>query len=358
MKRTLVSVAVAAPIALAVGLAFAAGREPAPKDKPKEHKPVTVTAVTAATPPTLDGSAADAIWKTAPVTRFEAVKGFNFKGGAGKTSGTVQAAYDKENIYLLVTYDDPTSSVQRSPYQKQKDGSWMQLKDPDDKGGDNCVYYEDKLAIIWNIDSSIVGFDKFGCQIACHGGEPGKPYGNKYTEEAGETGDIWHMKYVRGGVIGQMDDQYLDHTRFDPEKAKEAGRKSDAKTGGGYADIKLVNGKPEFMNKDGKPANKGGTYWLKDEDKVPFDDTRFKPGDEVASIVIAPFTGDRGDIRFSGKWASGKWTMEISRKLVTGSKTDVNFGDLKKTYGFGIGLFDNAQVRHAYVQEPLMLQFK
>lgn len=358
MKSSHRKLAVVAPLALAVGLAFAAGREPAPKEKPKEHKPIAVTAVMAAAAPAIDGDARDAVWKTAPAAKFEAVEGFNFKDGKGKTSGTVQVAYDKENLYLLVTYDDPTYSVRRSPYQKQKDGTWLQLKDPDDKGGDNCVYYEDKLAVIWNIGNSIAGFDRFGCQIACHGGEPGKPYGNKYTEEAGELGDMWHMKYVRGGTIGQMDDQYLDHTRYHPETAKEAGRKSDAKAGGGYTDVKLVNGKPEFMAKDGKPANKGGTYWLKDEDKVPFDDARFKPGDEVASIVIAPFTGDRGDIKFGSKWEKGKWTMEISRKLVTGSKTDVNFDDLKKSYGFGIAVFDNAQVRHAYVREPMLLQFK
>jgi hypothetical protein len=358
MKRTVTSVALIAPIALAVSLAYAAGREPAPKDKPKEFKPIVVTAVMTTAAPAVDGSGADAIWKSAPVTKFEAVKGCNFKGDAGKTSGTLQLAYDKENIYLLITYDDPSYSVRRAPYQKQKDGTWLQLKDPDDKGGDNCVYYEDKIGVLWNMNNSIVGFDRFGCQIACHGGEPGKPYGNKYVEEAGELGDLWHMKWVRGGFMGQIDDGYLDHTRFDPEKAKGAGRKSDAKTGGGYDDIKLVNGKPEFMSKDAKPANKGGTYWIKDEDKVPFDDAKFKPGDEVAAMLVAPFAGDRGDIKFGGKWANGKWAMEISRKLVTGSKTDVQFDDLKKTYGFGLALFDNAQVRHAYVQEPLVLQFK
>ena len=51
--------------------------------------------------------------------------------------------------------------------------------------------------------------------------------------------------------------------RFDKEKSPEAGRKSDAKTGGGYTDVKLLNGKPEFMHKSGVPANgKGGTYYV------------------------------------------------------------------------------------------------
>jgi len=353
MKQTVMSVAVLASLAL-VGSAFA--KEPAPKDKPKDLKPIAVTAVMAAAAPKVDGDASDAIWKTAPVTKLKAVKGANFNKGA--TDATLQVAYDKENIYLLLTYSDPTLSERRSPYQKQADGTWVKLKDPEDKGGDNDVYYEDKIGVQWNINNSVVGFDKFGCAISCHGGEPGKPYGNKYNEEAGELSDLWHMKWVRTGNLGQIDDGYVDHTRFDAEKAKTAGRKGDAKTGGGYEDIKLVNGKPEFMGKDAKPANKGGTYWVKMEDKVPFDDSKFKAGDEVSSMLVAPFVGDRADVKFSGKWAKGKWTMEISRKLVTGSKTDVNFDDLKKSYGFGVALFDNAQVRHAYVEEPLVLQFK
>lgn len=356
MKSTIAKVSVITPIALAVGLAFAAGREPAPKEKPKEMKPITVTAVMAAAAPAIDGDGKDAIWKTALATKLTAVKGCNFKDG--KTSATIQVAYDKENLYMLITYDDPTLSERRSPYQKQADGTWSKLKDPDDKGGDNCVYYEDKIGVLWNINNSIVGFDKFGCQIACHGGESGKPYGNKYVEEEGELGDLWHMKWVRTGNLGQVDDGYLDHTRYNAEKDKNAGRKTDPKTGGGYDDVKLVNGKPEFMSKSAKPANKGGTYWLPDAEKVAFDDSKFKTGDEVASIIVAPFVGDRGDVKFAGKWVKGKWTAEFSRKLVTGSKFDVQFSDLKKSYGFGVALFDNAQVRHAMVDEPLLLQFK
>lgn len=347
-------------IALAVVATFASTCALAQdKEKPKAFKPVPVIAVMAAAAPKLDGVADDAAWKAAPAVSFKAVKGTNFKDKKGETQGTLQVVYTSDMIYLLVQYDDPTLSVQRSPFQKQADGTWKKLRDPDDKGGDNNLVYEDKLAIIWNIDGKIFGFnERFSCQAACHAGEPGKPYGNKYTGDDEELGDIWHLKYVRTGVIGQIDDQWLDNTPFDPAKSPEAGRKSDPKTGGGYADIKLVDGKPEFMNKDGKAANKGGTYWLKAEDKVAFDDTKFKAGDEVASIMVEAFTGDRGDIKTGAKWANGKWTIEIARKLVTGSKFDVNFSDLSKTYGFGIAFFDNAQVRHAFVQDPLILQFK
>ncbi len=328
------------------------------EEKKVPLKPIPVHAVKAAAAPVLDAAVADGIWKTAPVTEVKALKGVNFKDGQGNTAGTIQAAYDAKSIYMRIVYEDPTLSERRSPFIKQADGSWKKLSDPDNKGGDNNKYYEDKFALIWNIDHSIFGFDeKFGCQASCHAGEPGKAYGNKYTEDEGELGDIWHMKYVRGGFLGQIDNQYVDSTRYDAAKSPEAGRKSDAKTGGGYADVKLVNGKPEFMSKDAKPANKGGTYWIRGEDKVAFDDSKFTAGDEVASILVSPFAGDRGVIKVSVKWVDGKWTAVIERPLVTTSKTDVQFSDLAKVYGFGVAFFDNAQVRHAQVREPLHLIF-
>jgi hypothetical protein len=322
---------------------------------PKPADANTLLALKVATAPKLDALADDAAWKTAPEMKIAAAGGQNFKGGA--TSATMKAVYVNDTVYFLLQYDDPTLSVQRSPFVKQADGSWKKLVDPDDKGGDNNKYYEDKFAIIWSINNSIKGFDTAGCFATCHAGEAGKPYGNKYTAAVGELGDIWHMKWVRTGAIGQIDDQYLDDTRYDKDKSPEAGRKSDAKAGGGYADVVLKDGKPEFMNKDAKPANAGGTYWIKDADKVAFDDSKFKAGDEVASILIAPHTGDRGDISAFGVWKDGKWTYAFSRKLVTGSKTDVQFDKLDGTYLFGIAFFDNAQVRHAFNTGALKLQF-
>jgi len=314
-----------------------------------------LTAVKVAQPPTLDGNDDDAAWTKAKSITVRLKDGENFNNGA--TAVTLKAVYSGDMLYMLVKYDDPTNSIRRSPFVKQADGSWKKLSDPDDKGGDNNKFYEDKWAMIWNINNSIKEFKTRGCDAACHAGQKGKPFGNKYTESPGETGDIWHMKGVRTGVVGQVDDQFLDDTRYDKEKSPEAGRKSDPKTGGGYADVKLVDGKPAFMDKSGKAANKGGTYWLLDGDKVAFDDSKFVAGDEVASIMIAPFTGDRGEIAYASSYKVGKYTGEVSRKLVTGSKLDVQFDKLSEGYGFGFAAFDNAQVRHAVHSGSLLLKF-
>lgn len=301
------------------------------------------------TAPTLD-AAVDAVWRDATPLKVALSGGRNLPGG--RTEVTMKAVNQGDTVYFLVQYADATGSLRRSPYVKQADGTWIKLSDPKDAGGDNNTVYEDKFAMVWSIQSP--GFDRAGCMISCHAGEPGKPYGNKYLP-AGETADLWHAKYVRTGPVGQMDDQFLDSTPYDKEKAPEAGRKSDARTGGGYADNRLVNGRPEFA----LPGNASAPpYWIVESQRAAFDDSKYATGAEVPSILIAPFVGDRGDIPLALKWDAGVWTLEFSRKLTTGSPTDVQFADRTKAYVFGIAVFDNAQVRHAFHAGALKMVFK
>lgn len=316
-------------------------------------EPNTVTSVKVDKAPTLDGQA-EAAWNNAPVTTIDLAGGVNLASGATKLS--LRSIYTGDSVYFLAEWADPTQSARRSPWQKQADGSWKKLSDPNDKGGDNNLYYEDKFAMIWNINNSIKGFNEQGCMVTCHAGEPGKPYGNKYTASPGEIGDIWHWKSIRTGPVGQIDDQYVDDTRYDKDKAPEAGRKSDAKTAGGYADNQTDDRKaPKFAAPDQKPAP---PYWLMDKDKVALDDSKYKANDEVAGIIVAPMTGDRGDLSSGSAWKDGKWMVEWGRKLDTGSKTDVQFSDLSKTYYFGVAVFDNAQVRHAFSGGAYKLVFQ
>ncbi len=300
--------------------------------------------------PTLDGTVKD-LWNQAPAFTFKVVGGRNLTGGS--TEGTLRALYTADTVYFLLQYKDPTESLRRGPWVRQADGSWQKLKDPEDKGGDNNLYYEDKLAILWNISSP--AFEQRGCMSACHPGE-GKPFGNKYTKDAGERLDMWHWKGVRTGTVGQVDDQYVDNTRYDKDKAPEAGRKSDPKTGGGYADNVREDKKgPKFALKGGKPAP---PYWIVDSEKEAIDESKFKAGDEVPGIIVSPLTGDRGDIAAKHTYKDGVRTVEISRKLVTGGEFDVQFKDLKKDYAFGVAVFDNAQVRHAFSTGVFKLKFE
>jgi Ethylbenzene dehydrogenase len=346
MRIRLTALALAAAATLLVGCAV----------KEQAADPTQLVAAKVASPPTLDGNANDPAWAFAKPITVVLADGVNFAGGKGATTATIKAVYSGDMVYFLVQYDDPTESMRRGPYQKQADGSWKKLKDPADKGGDDNVYYEDKWAMIWNINNSIARFDQKGCMAACHEGESPKPYGNKYTSKEGELGDMWHMKSMRTAPLGKVDDQYLDHTRYDAKASPNAGRKSDP-GGPEYSGFNLVGGKPEFMNRDGKSTQAGGTVFIIEGSQVPFDDSRFKAGDEVASYRVLPLKGDRADINVANRWANGRWTSEVSRKLSTGSKLDVQFTDLNARYGFGFAAFDNAQVRHAVHYEPLYLSF-
>jgi hypothetical protein len=57
-------------------------------------------------------------------------------------------------------------------------------------------------------------------------------------------------------------------------------------------------------------------------------------------------------------YKDGVRTSVFWRKLVTGSEYDVQFSDLKKEYAFGVAVFDNAQVRHAYSRGVLKIKFE
>ena len=316
--------------------------------------PNTLVAAKIANAPNSAVGAGDAVWAMARPLQVQLSGGMNF-GGKGESTATLKAVYSGDTLYMLVQYKDPTDSRRRGPYQKQADGSWKKLVDPADKGGDDNVYYEDKWAMLWPINNSVKGFETKGCAVMCHVGE-GKPFGNKYTRSEGEISDMWHMKGSRTAPFGFVDDQYADHTRYDAKASPNAGRKSDP-GGPEYSGFPLENGKPKFMQRDGKPANAGGTYYIKSGEEVPFDDSRFKPGDEVASYLIFPLKGDRADVRVADSWSNGVHTSVVTRKLVTGSKFDVQFDNLDGRYLFGFAAFDNAQVQHATGDEPLILVF-
>ncbi len=320
---------------------------------------MTLTSVKTNKPILLSGAVDNAWQKAAPMKvtldnlPYEPNNGYP---GMTETTVTMKSLYDDEYVYFLIQYDDPTKSLARFPWVKQADGSWKQMKNKDSTGHDN-TFYEDKVGIFWNINTA--GFSDEGCMISCHMDIEGDTSaGRKFTNNPGETIDIWHVKNVRTSPLGQVDDQFVDSTN-NGKTNKGWGRKGDVKTGGGYKNNynKDKTG-PAYMN---FPPSESAKYYVLPSLKTPFVDI-FKPGDVVPGIVIDAFEGPRADIEMRGKWDGGKWTLEIRRKLVTtGEKSniqDVQFSDLNKTYYFGIAVFDNSQIDHLYHDGVLALQFK
>ena len=56
--------------------------------------------------------------------------------------------------------------------------------------------------------------------------------------------------------------------------------------------------------------------------------------------------------------STGSGTDTAGGAGVTGSEFDVQFDDLKKPYAFGVAVFDNAQVRHAFTGGVVKLVFE
>ena len=347
MTRTMAIGAVALGIAGGVTVAMAAE---------------TLTSARTSEAPTIDG-AIDDLWSAAePLSVAVNQSPYEPTGYAGieQSTVTVRAMHDDSSIYFLFEWDDPTESLEREPWVKQDDGSWQQLVD-DDGTGHNNTYYEDKFAVLWDINAR--GFAKTGCAAACHiadngminGIEAGSP-GRKFTTRPGQTIDMWHWKAVRTGPVGQIDDQFIDDTT-DAAANSGWGRKSDKRTGGGYADNVAEDKKtPAFMPADGST----GAFWLNVADAVPFEDS-FAAGDVLPGMLVEPFEGSRGDILAEARWADGKWTMEVARALVTTGENadtqDVQFDDLEQEYPFGVAVFDNSQINHVFHEGVLTLKF-
>lgn len=341
-KKVKIILAAGLTLSLAAGLAVPLGlaRNAAAEDTN------TVVSVKTDFAPAIDG-VIESGWSKASAITIPVAGGQNLPDG--KSEVTLKSVYTDDMVYFLAQWKDPSKSERRMPWQKQADGTWKKLKTTNE---DENTYYEDKFAMLWDING-IQGFDQQGCAVACHLGE-GKPFGNKYAPNQGELGDIWHLKSVRTAPVGQFDDQYLDSTRYDPANSPEAGRKSDPKTSGGYKNNENADKTAPGFTAADQPAP---PYWILDSQKQPFADT-YNAGDEIASILIAPFTGDRGDIPAKLVWNDGVYTAEFARKLNTGSQFDVQFSDLTKTYHFGTAVFDNAQVRHAVATTAYHLKFQ
>ena len=143
------------PLVVGVGLAIGlfVGQPEA------QQKTTLVSSKVTAAPP-MEPVMGDA-WKGAAPLTVKVIGGKNLPGGS--TEVNIRSVYTADTVYFLVDYKDPTESLRREPWQKQADGSWKQLKDPNDKGGDNNLYYEDKLAILWNISSP--AFEQKGCML-------------------------------------------------------------------------------------------------------------------------------------------------------------------------------------------------
>lgn len=290
--------------------------------------------------PSVDGQV-DEVWQKAPEISIP-VTG----GRSGSTNVKMKAMYTGTHIYFLAQWEDSKEDLNRKPW-KFDGQKWERLP-----GGG--AYYEDKFSVYWNINDSTKGFNEKGCMITCHNQEGATKYGSHRTSANGELIDQWHWKAARTNPANQIDDQFVSWIKngelaLNGEVSKEAGRQADPKTSGGYVEnIDKEKNIPIYNFKDPNNPLKNPNYIMKEEAVAITDLSQFEKGDTIPGHVVEAFKGDRADMTGKGVWENGKWTLEWSRELNTGSEFDVNFSDLNKEYAFGVATFNNEQWDHSY----------
>ena len=101
----------------------------------------------------------------------------------------------------------------------------------------------------------------------------------------------------------------------------------------------------------------GSRWYMTEAESLPFateHDARMPVGTVIPGVIMAgEFAGDRADIRCAARWASGRWSLEVARRLDTGSANDVA---IESGVFMRVAAFDHSQIRHTRHVRPVRLE--
>lgn len=269
--------------------------------------PLQVQRLTGAAP-TVDG-VADAAWAAIPATRIalapipQALIDINKSQQQGKYASNwakdkyttidqveLKAAHDGTHIYFLARWPDATKDDRHKPHVwsgSKTEGEYASGKER-----------EDRLAMMFPISGSF-----------------------SYNKLAGSESvvDMWQWKANRTNAAGVLHDKHHIYTNTKPT--------------GKSAQHYTADGTPTFISRISDPG--GAPYTSQKIDPFTYQ------GDIVRNYIPATNTGDAADVKATGVWADGYWTVEIQRKLDTGNhQTDTTFTP-GSTAPFAISVFDH-----------------
>ena len=263
--------------------------------------------------PTIDGKDGDTGWGQASNVNLS----LSVQAGGGPTKATVKAAYDDDNIYFLVKWQDPTGtqSINKKMWTySAADGTWTQ------SGNEDRVYF------LFNINAT--DFNN-GCAVYCHIGNSDwdKADDSKMgTNNPGELVDVWHWKAHRTNPTNHAEDKHW----VDLTEANEIPYEGDmllktrlADEGGGFDSGNSEAGLPKFMHENDPGAN---ADFLFAGDSVAFDpNADWSDGDTIAGYIVKEGTGSRADVVARATYSNGTWIVEFQRSLITDNPDDVQF---------------------------------
>jgi hypothetical protein len=335
--------------------------------------------------PVLDGDASDAVWRTVRPFYILTEQGGNFDG-KGETTVEIRAVNDGERAYFLFVWDDPTRSLKQLPLQKAADG-WHLLHDGYEIG-DEHAYNEDKFSVLLTkLDLVLAGDRTFHAGPAPIAGKPATFTGRglHYTTQDDLYVDVWQWRATSGGPLGYMDDLHFGPP-VEPTQAQLEGKAPyrggfepdpgtanfsdnfDPQRVGGYRhplvprrlpkDYKAMTAAMGQIDLDPHHGESDGARWYMTETESvaysPEADAQIPVGTVIPGVIIAgEYAGDRADVRCAGRWAAGRWVLEVTRLLDSKSKYDtaISTGTFMR-----VGAFDHAQIRHTRHTRPIRLE--
>ncbi|MFY9875389.1 MAG: ethylbenzene dehydrogenase-related protein [Rhodomicrobium sp.] len=367
---------VAAPLAIAttigVGIAFVS-----PLLDTQSRQALKIVKINAAEAPVIDGDISDAAWRRASAQMIVTQHGANFDGGESKVE--IRALHDGTFAYFAFTWTDPTRSLKHMPLVKQEDG-WRLMRSA--SPGNEAALHEDKFAVLLAAGGPhLIGKGiHFGRQPI-----PGKPEGatgRGLHYIAGGYGDVWQWRASHGGLNGRVDNGH-----FGPPLPASAAHSAGRYPGGFELDpsslpyqnnFELLSDRETYplvrprrfpksreallrlqsVSLDPERSEaENSAWWLKTDETEPFSDElneRIPVGTVIPSVLLTPKEAERlTDVIGAARWASGRWSLEVKRRLDTGGSFDVA---IKTGALMWVAAFDHAETWHTYHVRPLELE--
>jgi Ethylbenzene dehydrogenase/Prokaryotic cytochrome b561 len=335
--------------------------------------------------PLIDGETSDPVWRKIPAVHVRTTNGGNFQG-TGETTISIQAVHDGTHAYFLFIWDDPTRSLKQLPLRKT--GVVWELLHEGYEAGDERAYNEDKFSVLLtNLNTILAGDATFHAGAAPLAGAPATLSGRglHYTMHEGLFADVWEWKATSTNASKHCDDDYFGppakatHAQFEGLTPYHGGFSPDPGTANyqdNFAQFPIgehVDGVvPRRVPKDLKAQNnalgridlhpdhgesEGAHWYLTEDESVPFSPDRdllIPDGAIVPGVIISgEYEGDRADVKCAGRWAAGRWALEVERHLEVESRYDV---PIRTGIFMRVAAFDHSQIRHTRHVRALRLE--
>ena len=341
-----------------------------------------IVGVSPAQAPVLDGEISDPVWaKTMPVTVLT-TQGGDF-GGTHQSMVEIRAVHDGTYAYFAFVWDDPTRSLKHMPLFK-RGGRWYIAASRDDLA-DESRFNEDKFAVLL----APPGFPLIGPAIHLArrpiSDKPPSSTGRGLHFTTGGLADVWQWRASHGGVVGHIDNchfgnpalpdaqprdpayQYSGGFALDPGQAGYESNVVESKDEAGNT-VLLPRRLPRDLtaasaalgrisDRHGESESDGARWWMSVSETVSYSverDAEIPDGTVIANIIVPDAVeGTSTSIRGAARWAAGRWTLELARRLYTASHLDV---PIKSGVLMWVAAFDHAEKRHTRHLRPFRLE--